>query len=349
VKTRKPYPYVHEFTDRHRSPRVYFRKGGCKRVALPWPIGSRDFVEAYQAAITDNASPIGLRRTKPGSINALVQVYYRSSEWMRLSPQSQRTYRHILEHFRSEHGDKPVALIGRHHVKAMIDSKAATPAAANKFRKLLSVLMRIAVDKGWRDDNPVAGVRGIGGKSEGFKTWNEDQIEQFEAHHPVGCKARLAFALLLYTGQRRGDVVTIGRQHVRDRVLTIRQSKTGALVTIPINEKLEACLDAAPRDHLTYLVTEYGQPYTPAGFTNRFRKWCVEAGLPLGISPHGLGKAMCRRIAEEGGTPHEIMAVSGHKTLSEVTRYTEAVDRKRLGASAMELIERRTRNGKPDA
>jgi integrase len=105
-------------------------------------------------------------------------------------------------------------------------------------------------------------------------------------------------------------------------------------------------------EHLTFLVTEYGQPFTPAGFTNWYRDRCVDAGLPNGLSPHGLRKSMCRRLAEAGCTPHEIMAISGHKSLAEVTRYTEAASRAPLAAGAMRTIaklKRRTQNGKPDA
>jgi len=352
MRIRRPYPFVHEFTDRHGRPRVYLRKRGHKRIALPWPIGSREFVEAYQAAMADTPLPIGQSRIRPGSINALVQVYYASAEWVALAPQSQRTYRHILEHFREEHGEKPVALLGREHVKAMVDAKASTPAAANKFRKLLLVLMRLAVEKGWRQDNPVTGVKAVRSKSQGFQTWSEDHIAQFEAKHEVGTKARLALALLLYTGQRRGDVIRMGKQHVRNSVLTIRQQKTGMEVAIPIHPKLQKSLATAPREHLTFLVTEYGQPFTPAGFTNWFRDKCAEAGLPKGLSPHGLRKAMCRRLAEARCTPHQIMAISGRKSLAEVTRYTEAASRKRLAGDAMRTIakaERRTGNGKPDA
>jgi hypothetical protein len=63
-------------------------------------------------------------------------------------------------------------------------------------------------------------------------------------------------------------------------VLTIRQQKTGMEVAIPALAKLQACLEAAPRDHLTFLVTEYGQSFTAAGFTNWFRDKCALAGLP---------------------------------------------------------------------
>ena len=63
--------------------------------------------------------------------------------------------------------------------------------------------------------------------SKGFHCWTDEEIAQFEAHHPIGSKPRLALALLLYTGQRRGDVIRIGRQHIRDGVLLIVQQKTG--------------------------------------------------------------------------------------------------------------------------
>ena len=347
MKMRKPYPFVHEYRDCRGRIRLYFRKRGYKRVPLPWPVGTREFVEAYQAALMAR-SAIGQGRSKPGSISALVQLYYASPEWASLSTQSQRTYPNIIERLTAEHGDRLVHEMRREHVKALVNAKATTPAAANKFRKLLSLLMRVAIDAGWREDNPVSTVRGIKSKSQGFKTWSDDDIAKFEAAAPVGSKARLAFSLLLYTGQRRSDVVRMGRQHIKDGVLTIRQQKTGVEVPIPVHPKLQEVLAVTPRDHLTFLVTEYGRPFTPAGFTNWFRDRCNKAGLPVGLSPHGLRKAFCRRGAEVGLTPHQIMSISGHKSLAEVTRYTEAVDRKRLAGEAMRTIalaEKRTSDG----
>jgi hypothetical protein len=66
--------------------------------------------------------------------------------------------------------------------------------------------------------------------------------------------------------------------------VTIKQQKTGIEVAIPVHHKLHECLSVAQREHLTFLVTDYGQPFTPAGFTNKFREWCREAGLPKGAS-----------------------------------------------------------------
>jgi integrase len=114
------------------------------------------------------------------------------------------------------------------HVEALLAARATTPAAANKLRKLLALLMRVAILNGWRKDNPVSAVKGIKIKSKGHRTRTDDEITAFEARHPVGTEARLAFALLLCTGQRRSDVVRMGRSHVKDGIITIVQQNDPA-------------------------------------------------------------------------------------------------------------------------
>ena len=57
---------------------------------------------------------------------------------------------------------------------------------------------------GWTDRDPTAGVKGY--KSKEIHTWTEHEIEIFEARWPQGTRERLAFSLLLYTGQRGSDV-----------------------------------------------------------------------------------------------------------------------------------------------
>jgi integrase len=121
----------------------------------------------------------------------------------------------------------------------------------------------------------------------------------------------------------------MGRQHVRNGAISVRQQKTGAALEIPIHQDLQRVFDATPSEHLTFLVTEFGKPFTPAGFGNWFRERCDEAGLKR-CSAHGLRKAACRRLAEAGCTAHQIAAISGHASLREVERYTKAADQARL-------------------
>jgi integrase len=174
--------------------------------------------------------------------------------------------------------------------------------------------------------------------AQGFRTWTEEDIAAFEARHPAGTRARLALALLLYTAQRRSDVVRLGRQHVRDGVIEVRQQKTSVALVIPLHPALAAILDATPNKHLTFLVTRDGKPFTPPGFTNWFRDMCKLAGLPRGLSAHGLRKAACRRLAEAGCSANMIAAVSGHVSLREIQRYTAAADQARMARTAIDTM-----------
>jgi integrase len=54
-----------------------------------------------------------------------------------------------------------------------------------------------------------------------------------------------------------------------------------------------------------------------------------------GCSLHGLRKACCRKLAEARCTVNQIQAISGHKTLAEVERYTRDADRTRLAEEAI--------------
>jgi integrase len=332
--------YVNSFVDRHGRVRYYFRRRGHRNVRLPGLPGSPEFMRAYEAAI-DRAEPIiiGASRAKAGTVAATVGLYLASSEFAGLADETRRTRRNILERFREAHGDKRIAAIERKHVQALVDAKAATPSAARNLLAVIRLLMRFAIDAGIRADDPTLGVKRVKIKTDGYATWTEDDIAAFERRHPLGTMPRLALALLLGTGQRRSDVVRMGRQHMRGEWITVRQSKTGKPLTIPIGDELLAAIEAMPSDRLTFLTTARGLPFTAAGFTNYFRKQCREAGLAVGLSGHGLRKTMCRRLAEAGCSANEIAAISGHATLHEVERYTKAADQQRMAGAAFKRLK----------
>src|SRR5256885_405082 len=115
--------------------------------------------------------------------------------------------RGIVERLCKDHGDKRAADMRREHVVRLMAARAEQPSAANELRKVLRVMMRHAIDVGLRADDPTRDVRAVRIRSSGFHSWTDVEIAQFEKCHPMGSRARLAFALLLYTGQRRGDVL----------------------------------------------------------------------------------------------------------------------------------------------
>jgi len=316
---------AYHYLSRPDHPRVRLR-------GLPW---SPSFMAAYEAALAGPRAAIGTGRIKPGSVAAVVAAYLDSHQaFGSKSAGTQRMRRGILERFRlPPNGDRPFALLPPEWIEVQIDSKP--PHAARSWLATLRSLCQFGVKRRYRRDDPTANIKLRAIKGDGFHTWNEDEIAQFEAHHPIGSKPRLALALLLYTAQRRSDVVRMGRQHIKDGVLTVKQQKTGVTLAIPVLPDLQAVLDATPSQHLTFLVTATGKPYGGNAFSEQFRNWCDAAGLPTRCKPHGLRKAACRRFAEAECSGPEIMAISGHATLKELVRYTKAADQAKLARNAM--------------
>ena len=269
-----------------------------------------------------NTLEIGASRTLPGTINALVVDYYRSDEWHALADETKKTRRRIIERFRAQHGDKRVALLQREHIMKML-AAIQKPSAKRSWLKAIRGLMRAAVPT-MRKDDPTEGIASIKmPKSKGHHTWTDDEIAQYRAHWPLGTQQRLVMEFALETASRRGEVVRLGPQHVRNGRIRIERTHGSEDVDMPMSPELQAACDAMPKAHLTYIVTAYGKPRSKYGLGNDFAKWATEAGLPARCRLHGLKKGGMRRLAEAGGTAHELMAFSGHKTLTEVQRYTD--------------------------
>ena len=329
--------------DRHGNVRYYFRRKGEKKIRLHGLPGSKEFMDAYSAALASgNYRPAAGICKLRSSFGFLCKEYFGSPTFIRLNASTRLWRRRVLEEICRKHGEKPFAKLLAKNVRSLRDEKAGTPGAANIRLKALRALFRWAVEYDFVADDPTRDVKPIRYATDGHHSWSTNEVEAFEARHPIGTKARLAFALMLFTGCRRGDVVRLGPQHIHERRLRYRQQKNETChpidIDIPIHEDLERVISATPSGHLNFLVTEYGKPFSVAGFGNRFREWCNEAGLPK-CTAHGLRKALAVRLAEAGATPHEIMSITGHLSLDEVERYTRAANAKKLADSGMEKIK----------
>lgn len=332
--------HIKAYVDRHGKRRHYFRRPGFASVALPGEPGSREFMDAYHRALEQAPKrEIGQAEEIPGSFGALIARYYKTDQFKSLADQTRNTYRNTLERFRTDRAGLLIRGIRQRHVTAMLDELAGKPGAQQNLRKALRNVLNLALAIGWIDVHPMEGLRRPKKAVQGFRPWSPEDIALFEARWPSGTRERLALALLLYTAQRRQDVVRMGRQHISGDLIRVKQQKTGTELLIPIHPKLAIEIAAAPREHLTFLMTAHGEPFTPAGFTNWFVERARLAGLPPRSSPHGLRKAAANMLAEAGCTPSQIMAVTGHKNLSEVTLYTAAADQVRLAREAMAKTE----------
>lgn len=331
------YKYLHSFRDRHGKLRNYFRRGH-RRIPIPGTPGTQEFHTAYLAAIGEAETRTKMPRDTPGTIRRLTLEYYASPDFQSLAHSTKQTYRGVIDRICDEHGHKMVKDLKPKHVMELRNARQATPQAANTYIRMLRTLMRFAIERGYRDDDPTIPVKRIKSKSDGFRTWTMQDIEKFEEHWHVGTRANLAMRLLFYTGQRRSDVVRLGHASIKDGFIHLVQQKTGAKLEIPIAPKLKEALDQTDTSFKTFLVTQDGKAFSPAGFSNWFVECAQKAGLPKGSTPHGLRKALATRLAELGRSPHQIKAITGHTTLKEVDRYTTRVNQKVLAAHALDGI-----------
>lgn len=301
-------------------------------VRLPGPFGSHEFEVAYFAAIAGQPVEIGTARTIPRSMDALIVAYYASAEFKGLQSSTARVYRNIIERFREKYGDKDAAGLTARKVRELVMEKATTPDAANHLLSMISALMELAIAQGWRDDNPAFGIKRLKHRGTGFATWAEADIAVYRNYYPLGTRERLVLELALGTAQRRGDLARLGWRHVASGDHDQAEQDRGGSHTVPIVQELHAALDLCPRDRLTFIAQADSRALSADHLGSKFRD------LPEKLSLHGLRKAAARRLADAGCTAHEIAAVTGHKTLSEVARYTREAEKTRLAASGMAKV-----------
>ena len=328
---------VTSYPDRHGRTRYRYRKTGQPTYHFRNDPGTPAFLEELAAA------KAGIMETPekfaPFSYDALIASFYRTPKWQDMAASSQKTYRGIIERFRAKNGKVDV----RHVKTATIDAKLATmvktPAAANNLRKALARLHRHAIKQGWRTDNPVSATDAYA-SGKGHHTWTEAELAAFDARWPYGTKERLAKELLLNSALRRSDMLMVGKGHRKEGKLHLYHTKNDSGTVVPVGPDLTAALDAWDGGHMTYMVTKFGKPYTSTGFYNWFKRACVKAGLPH-CCPHGLRKAVSRRLAESGATSLQGRAVTGHKTDREFAYYAEQANREEMADEAMANLNRK--------
>src|SRR5262249_61021864 len=176
----------------HGKPYYYFRKPGCARVKLPGLPGSETFMAAYQAALAADAPPldIGVKRSVPGTVAALVAAYMSSDVFRDLAPETKRTRWAILQKLRDEHGSKRVSLLRREHVEAILRTRRPYP--RQNLLKVLRPLIRFAISRGWHTEDPTLELRANVKSGPGFRPWGDVQIKALRAMHLVGRHCGLA-------------------------------------------------------------------------------------------------------------------------------------------------------------
>ena len=330
-------PHLHREITRHGRAVWYVRIGRGTRIRIRAQFGSPEFDSEYRAAL----SGVPARKSTPStsSLQWLIARYRETLDWNALSNATRRRRENIFKGVIETAGDESYARITSATILAGRHRRAKTPHQARHFLDAIRGLFRWAHKAGFIKTDPTLGVHNLPRKrTEGFTPWTEQHIAAYEARWPIGTRQRVWLDVLAYTGLRRGDVVRLGRQHVRDGVATLRPEKGGFVVevTLPILPVLQRTLDAGPTGDLTYVVGANGRPLTKESFGNEFKAACMSADVPG--SAHGVRKIAATRAAENGATEAELMAIFGWTDPKMAAHYSRAANRRKLAAQAIEKL-----------
>lgn len=356
----RKYRYVHEDVDRWGNVRIYFRRAlGQKKVRIHERPNTEEFDQRHRELLLQSMA--GTFKSQPGAVpntgtfRWLGTRWIASSDFKQRDPRTQRVTQLILESMYLEpispgtpetFGDWQLVHFNAKAVRILRDRKREKPEGANNRVRRLRAMFNWAI----RPENEELGVTSNPARDVpllkptrvgGFPCWEPQDIAKFEKRHELGTKARLALALLMFTGCRRSDLVQLGKQHLRNGRLTFRQHKgrnrSPVTIDVPVLQDLQDVIDKTPTGDLAFLVTEQGRPFTANGFGGWFRDRCDEAGLP-GLSAHGLRKAAATRAAENGATAHQLMAIFGWLTINQAELYTRRAQRNRLADAGMHTL-----------
>ena len=343
--------FVDAQRDRHGRVRYwYFRRTG-RRWRLPGEPGSPEFMAAYWRfhAATEPLTSPARHGPIPGSFGALARDFFAEREFrVEKRPNTQKMYRQIIEPLVERHGDKPVAMLERRHIKQWRDARAETPGTANMVVKVVRALLAYAVDNDYRKDNPAQRIK-LFTLGE-HRAWTDAECATFETRWPAGSMQRRAYMLAKFTGQRCGDIARMTRGHVKEGAIRVMQQKTtdgkaNEEIWIPLHRDLAAEL-ALGGGHMSFLTKPDGSAFDNVSLSAYFADAIEQTGLPDACVLHGLRKTAARMLAEAGCSAHQIASITGHKSLAQVQDYARAANQKTLATAAIHQLEQnRNRTG----
>ncbi|MCA0404905.1 MAG: tyrosine-type recombinase/integrase [Proteobacteria bacterium] len=351
--------YLSEEKSRHGKTRYYARWKG-KRVRLVERPGSPEFLEEYRTAMrklraampTIPAPEVEEKGEAPfaaKTLGWLIERYFTESpDYKVLNPIGKTRRRRILEDLKAAHGRRGM-MMSTESISAGVAKRSTSHGAANDWLKSVKALYSWAFKVRITTANPADPLRKIKVATDGFHIWSLEEIAAFAKKHPLGSRAYLALMLMLFTGLRRSDAASFGRQHIRDGVVRFRPGKTGAktgaeLVTAlawPLKQAMDACPAPDGNSSMAFLLSGWDRPFsTGAAFGNWFGDRCDEAGIPH-CTPHGLRKAAAS-IAAEGGASDLMLdamfAWSESGSANQSRTYTRNASKLKLASEGFELV-----------
>jgi integrase len=255
---------------------------------------------------------------RAGTIPWLISRYMEDERFTQLRPMSRAHYvsdLRPLEAWSERAGHPPIKSITRKIARDFYRSMKGSPGKAQSVMRVARVLFGFAMDEGEIESNPFVKMR-IKGNPPRHQVWEPEQIDAVITAAAAHGRQSVALAVALGAniGQRLGDILRMTWVQYDGTSITLKQSKTGVLLSVPCTSELKAVLDATPRTSPTMVINEYtGRPYSPAHFSRPFSAIAKDVGIPNDLQFRDLRRTSVVRLAEAGCSVPEVAAISGHE------------------------------------
>ena len=275
-----------------------------------------------------------------GSIGSIIQEFRASSGYRDYKTRTRLNYNLFLLEW-ERYAQYAITEVKRGQVLKMRDAIAAKRGngAATIFANVTSKLFAFALEREYLEHSPCRRLEPIPlGK---VLAWTDSEVAKVLSAFP----AYLARAVILamFTAQRRGDLVKMKWADIGRRIphtIYVKQEKTGVELDIPIHPTLTVALGEWKTSNLkgdTILLNTHGVAFHPDQLSSIMRTNLRVQNLN-GLGVHGLRKFCAAKLATLGCSTHEIMAITGHRTLKMVEEYTRSAEMDRMAVSAMKTF-----------
>ena len=232
---------------------------------------------------------------------------------------------------------RPVAGITRRDVLEWFESLHAKPASANRSLPVLSVILRQAEVYGYRpeDSNPCKGIKRYRRRArERFLSPEEIRrvVEVLNRYDEARPFQAAVIRLLLLTGCRKGELLTLKWRDYREGKLFLRDSKSGPR-TVWLSSAAREVLDRLPRKSAWVFPSHWRNLDHLSGITDFWQDVRTEAGLRE-VRPHDLRHTYASIALMHGETVLTIGRLLGHDHPGTTLKYTNFAD-----AAAREAVD----------
>jgi integrase len=327
----------------------YFRfRRGAVKVMLPGLPGTREFQDAYEDAISQNAPELRKRirgrGALKGTLDWAIVEFKKSNKWSGLAVSTQEIYQRRFDWLSSNYGGEMLASFDRRIIKRIRNLPEFTDktSVADAIVDRLGALWNYAdnnLDIDLPGMNPTLGISSLHQGGEAAPAWTPDLCAAFEAQE----HARMVtfYMLARYTGQRRGDCCAMKWSAFDEagKRIHVVQEKTGTKLWVPLHERLRKYLATLPRESDYILTSPKGGRYAKTAVTSIVIQIAGSLGFK-GYSPHGLRHLAGGALAEAGCSVPQIMAVLGHLTMKQAMHYVAQANRTKLADDGMGMLER---------